>query len=156
MVIRLGQRSHNGQWRQRLIDADCNRPCMVLFSVVDVVINRAMWSRRQRMQGLWLPKALVSSDGIWNLPITSLSVDNSNDRALWCKPTGINYNMHGWILCRYCATGWFWWISGLPAVAMWSSSSFTKMSTIRTRIFCTAVNKIQRFRANYTPGYQAV
>ena len=34
--------------------------------------------------------------------------------------------MHGWILCRYCATGWFWWISGLRAVTMWSSSSFTK------------------------------
>ena len=88
--------------------------------------NRAMWSRRQRVQEVWLPKAFVSSDGIWNLPITSLPVDNFNVRAVWCKPTGINYNMHGWIFCRYCATGWFWWISGLRAVATWSSSSFTK------------------------------
>ena len=73
-----------------------------------------------------LPKAFVSSAGILNLPITSLPVDNFHDRALWCKSTGINYNMHGWILCRYRATGWFWWISGLRAVTMWSSSSFTK------------------------------
>ena len=36
------------------------------------------------------------------------------------------HHMHGWILCRYCATGWFWWISGLRAVTMWSSASFTK------------------------------
>ena len=85
-----------------------------------------MRSRRQWMQGLWLPKAFVSSGGIWNLPITSLPVDSYNDRALWCKSTGINYSMHGWILCRYCATGWFWWISGVWAVGMWSSSSFTK------------------------------
>ena len=68
----------------------------------------------------------MTSAGILNLPITSLPVDNCHDRALWCKSTGINYNMHGWILCRYCATGWFWWISGLRAVTMWSSSSFTK------------------------------
>ena len=68
----------------------------------------------------------MSSAGILNLPITSLPVDNFHDWALWCKSTGINYNMHGWILCRYCATGWFWWISGLRAVTMWSSSSFTK------------------------------
>ena len=68
----------------------------------------------------------MSSAGILNLPITSLPVDNFHDRALWCKSTGINYNMHGWILYRYCATGWFWWISGLRAVTMWSSSSFTK------------------------------
>ena len=70
----------------------------------------------------------MSSAGILNLPITSLPVDNFHDRALWCKSIGINYNMHGWILCRYCATGWFWWISGLRAVTMWSSSSFTKTS----------------------------
>ena len=68
----------------------------------------------------------MSSAGILDLPITSLPVDNFHDRALWCKSTGVNYNMHGWILCRYCATGWFWWISGLRAVTMWSSSSFTK------------------------------
>ena len=58
----------------------------------------------------------MSSAGILNLPITLLPVDNFHDRALWCKSTGRNYNMHGWILCRYCATGWFWWISGLRAV----------------------------------------
>ena len=87
-----------------------------------------MWSRRQRVQELWLPKAFVSSDGIWHLPITSLPVDNFNVRVLWCKPTGMNYNMHGWkFFCRYCATGWFWWISGLRPLAMWSSSSFTKI-----------------------------
>ena len=71
----------------------------------------------------------MSSAGILNLAITSLPVDNFHDRALWCKSTGINYNMHGWILCRYCVTGWFWWISGLRAVTMWSSSSFTKTNT---------------------------
>ena len=92
-----------------------------------VCVFLGIYCRRQRVQELWLPKAFVSSDGIWNLPITSLPVDNFNVRALWCKPTGINYNMHGWIFCRYCATGWFGWISGLRAVAMWSSSSFTKM-----------------------------
>ena len=85
-----------------------------------------MWSRRQRVQGLWLTNAFVSSGGIWNLPITSLPVDNFNDRALWCKPSGINYNIHGWFWCKYSATGWFWWISGLRAMAMWSSASFTK------------------------------
>ena len=74
----------------------------------------------------------MSSAGILNLPITSLPVDNFHDRALWCKSTGINYNMHGWILCRYCATGWFWWISGLRAVTMWSSSSFTKIVAVRS------------------------
>ena len=46
------------------------------------------------MQKLWLPKAFVSSDGIWNLPIASLPVDNFNVRALWYKPSGINCNMH--------------------------------------------------------------
>ena len=76
----------------------------------------------------------MSSTGILNLAITSLPVDNFHDRALWCKSTGINYNMHGWILCRYCATGWFWWISGLRAVTMWSSSSFTKRQPALTHV----------------------
>ena len=87
--------------------------------------NTALWLRQKWIHS-GLPKAFVSSAGILNLPITSLPVDNFHYRALWCKSTGINYNMHGWILCRYCATGWFWWISGLRAVTMWSSSSFTK------------------------------
>ena len=77
----------------------------------------------------------MSSAGILNLPITSLPVDNFHDWALWCKSTGINYNMHGWILCRYCATGWLWWISGLRAVTMWSSSSFTKNQSEISRHF---------------------
>ena len=86
------------------------------------------------------PKAFVSSAGILNLPITSLPVDNFHDPALWCKSTGINYNMHGWILCRYCATGWFWWISGLRAVTMWSSSSFTKKKKPFTLTFRICIN----------------
>ena len=93
--------------------------------------NTALWLRQKWMQARRLPKAFVSSAGILNLPITSLPVDNFKDRALWCKPTGINYNMHGWILCRYWATGWFWWISGLRAVTMWSSASFTKTNGTR-------------------------
>ena len=72
------------------------------------------------------PKAFVLSAGIQKLPITWLSVDNFDDRVLCYKPTSINHNIHGCFLCRYRATGWFWWISGLRAVAMWSSSSFTK------------------------------
>ena len=64
----------------------------------------------------------MSSAGISNLPKTSFPVDNFHDRALWCKSTGINYNMHGWILSRYCATGWFWRISGLRAVTMFRAS----------------------------------
>ena len=73
------------------------------------------------------PKAFVLSVGIQKLPITWLSVDNFDNRVLCYKPTSINHNIHGCFLCRYRATGWFWWISGLRAVAMWSSSSFTKM-----------------------------
>ena len=72
------------------------------------------------------PKAFVLSAGIQKLTITWLSVDNFNDRVLCYKPTSINHNIHGCCLCRYRATGCFWWISGLRAVAMWSSSSFTK------------------------------
>ena len=106
-----------------------NPPCLVLFSAVDVVAKHSSVIKTKWMQARRLPKAFVSSAGILNLPITSLPVDNFKDRALWCKPTGINYNMHGWILCRYCATGWFWWISGLRAVTMWSSASFTKSYT---------------------------
>ena len=103
-----------------------NPPCLVLFSAVDVVAKHSSVNKTTMNAGSRFPKAFVSSAGILNLPITSLPVDNFNDRALWCNPTGINYNMHGWILCRYCATGWFWWIRGLRAVTMWSSSSFTK------------------------------
>ena len=44
------------------------------------------------------------------------------------NPTNINYNMCGWFLCRNCATGWFWCITGLRAVAMWSSSSFANIA----------------------------
>ena len=95
--------------------------------------NTALWLRQKWMHS-GLPKAFVSSAGILNLPITSLPVDNFHDRALCCKSTGINYNMHGWILCRYCATGWFWWISGLRVVTMWSSSSFTK-SKLTTGVY---------------------
>ena len=103
----------------------------------------ALWLRQKWMQARRLPKAFVSSAGILNLPITSLPVDNFKDRALWCKPTGINYNMHGWILCRYCATGWFWWISGLRAVTMWSSASFTKIIVTHSlAYFGTIVVKI--------------
>ena len=72
------------------------------------------------------PKAFVLSAVIQKLPITWLSVDNFDDRVLCYKPTSINHNIHGCFLCRYRATGWFWWRSGLRAVAMWSSSSFTK------------------------------
>ena len=103
-----------------------NPPCLVLFSAVDVVAKHSSVKETTVNAGYRLAKAFVSSAGILNLPITSLPVDNFKDRALWCKPTGTNYNMHGWILCRYYATGWFWWISGLRAVTMWSSSSFTK------------------------------
>ena len=73
------------------------------------------------------PKAFVLSAGIQKLPITWLSVDNFDDRVLCCKPTNITHNIHGCFLCRNRAIGWFWWISGLRAVAMWSSSSFTKI-----------------------------
>ena len=73
------------------------------------------------------PKAFVLSAGIQKLPITWLSVDNYDDKVLCYKPTSINHNIHGCFLCRYRVTGWFWWISGLRAVAMWSSSSFTKI-----------------------------
>ena len=100
--------------------------CLVLFSAVDAVAKHSSVNKTTLNAVSRFPKAFVSSAGILNLPITSIPVDNFNDRALWCKPTGINYNMHGWILCRYCATGWFWWIRGLRAVTMWSSSSFTK------------------------------
>ena len=103
-----------------------NPPCLVLFSAVDVVAKHSSVNKTTMNAGSRFPKAFVSSAGILNLPTTSIPVDNFNDRALWCKPTGINYNMHGWILCRYCTTGWFWWIRGLRAVTMWSSSSFTK------------------------------
>ena len=104
----------------------CLNPlCLVLFSAVDIVAKHSSVNKTTLNAG-WFPKAFVSSARILNLPITSIPVDNFNDRALWCKPTGINYNMHGWILCRYCATGWFWWIRGLRAMTMWSSSSFTK------------------------------
>ena len=106
-----------------------NPPCLVLFSAVDVVAKHSSVNKTTLNAGSRFPKAFVSSAGILNLPITSLPFHNFNDRALWCKPTGINYNMHGWILCRYCSTGWFWWIRGLRAVTMWSSSSFTKMTS---------------------------
>ena len=105
-----------------------NPPGLVLFSAVDVVAKHSSVKETTVNSGSRLPKAFVSSAGILNLPITSSPVDNVNDGALWWKPTGINYNMHGWIVCRYCATGWFWWISDLRAVTMWSSSSFTKSS----------------------------
>ena len=107
-----------------------NPPCLVLFSAVDAVAKHSSVIKTTVNTFFGLPKAFVSSAGILNLPITSLTVDNFHDRALWCKSTGINYNMHGWILCRYCATGWFWWISGLRAVTMWSSSSFTKRRNV--------------------------
>ena len=90
--------------------------------------NTALWLRQKWMQARRLPKAFVSSAGILNLPITSLPVDNFKDRALWCKPTGINYNIHGWILCRYCVTGWFWWISGLRAVTQGFTKTLKKSS----------------------------
>ena len=93
-----------------------NPPRLVLFSAVDVVAKHSSVNKTTMNAGSRFPKAFLSSAGIFNLPITSTPVDNFNDRALWCKPTGINYNMHGWILCRYCATGWFWWIRGLRAV----------------------------------------
>ena len=103
-----------------------NPPWLVLFSVVDVVSKYSSVNKTTVNAGSWFPKAFVSSAWILNLPITPLPVDNFNDRALWCKPTGINYNMHDWILCVYCPIGWFRWIRGLRAVTMWSSSSFTK------------------------------
>ena len=88
--------------------------------------NRGMWSRRNSVCSESSPKAFDMSSGITKLPITSWSVDNIYNRVLYCKSISINYNMHGWFLCWYHATGWVWWKSGLRAVAMWSSSSFTK------------------------------
>ena len=92
--------------------------------------NRGMWSRRNSVCSESSPKAFDMSSGITKLPITSWSVDNIYNRVLCCKSISINYNMHGWFLCWYHATGWVWWKSGLRAVAMWSSSSFTK--TLKT------------------------
>ena len=88
--------------------------------------NRGMWSRRNSVCSESRPKAFDMSSGIPKLPITSWSVDNIYNRVLCCKSISINYNMHGWFLCWQHATGWVWWKSGLRAVAMWSSSSFTK------------------------------
>ena len=79
--------------------------------------------------GLQGQKHSLLSAGIWNLSITSLSATNFDGRVLCFKPTSINYNLYGWFLCRNCATSWFWWMWwmwSLRAVAMWSSSSFTK------------------------------
>ena len=120
-----------------------NPPCLVLFSAVDAVAKHSSVIKTT-LNAFGLPKAFVSSAGILNVAISSLPVDNFHDRALWCKSTGINYNMHVGILCRYCATDWFWWISGLRAVTMWSSSSFTrkkeKKSDGRMRyvMYCTS------------------
>ena len=104
--------------------------------------NTALWLRQKWIHS-GLPKAFVSSTGVLNLPITSLPVDNFHDRALWCKSTVRNYNMHGWILCRYCATCLFWWISGLRAVTMWSSSSFTKTVTVILFLYTSTWRRYQ-------------
>ena len=80
------------------------------------------------------PKAFSLSAEIWNLRIILSPVDDFDDRVLWCEPISISYSVYGWFLCRYCATGWFWWISGLRAVAMWSSS-FTKKIGLNMRLF---------------------
>ena len=88
--------------------------------------NRGMWNRRNSVCSESRPKAFDMSSGIPKLPITSWSVDNIYNRVLCCKSISINYNMHGWFLCWQHATGWVWWKSVLRAVAMWSSSSFTK------------------------------
>ena len=88
--------------------------------------NRGMWSRRNSVCSESRPKAFDMSSGIPKLPITSRSVDNIYNRVLCCKSISINYKMHGWFLYWQHATGWVWWKSGLRAVAMWSSSSFTK------------------------------
>ena len=93
--------------------------------------NRGMWSRRNSVCSESRPKAFDMSSGIPKLPITSWSVDNIYNRVLCCKSISINYNMHGWFLCWQHATGWVWWKSGLRAVAMWSSSSFTKRAHVR-------------------------
>ena len=71
-----------------------NPPGLVLFSAVDVVAKHSSVNKTTLNAGSRFPKAFVSSAGILNLPITSIPVDNFNDWALWCKPTGINYNMH--------------------------------------------------------------
>ena len=88
-----------------------------------------MWSRRNSVCSESRPKAFDMSSGIPKLPITSRSVDNIYNRVLSCKSISINYKMHGWFLYWQHATGWVWWKSGLRAVAMWSSPSFTKTST---------------------------
>ena len=105
--------------------------------------NRGMWSRRNSVCSESSPKAFDMSSGITKLPITSWSVDNIYNRVLCCKSISINYNMHGWFLCWYHATGWVWWKSGLRAVAMWSSSSFTKSSSMLFWNFWTSYLFIQ-------------
>ena len=97
--------------------------------------NRGMWSRRNSVCSESRPKAFDMSSGIPKLPITSWSVDNIYNRVLCCKSISIIYNMHGWFLCWQHATGWVWWKSGLRAVAMWSSSSFTKSVSLTRTIF---------------------
>ena len=103
--------------------------------------NRGMWSRRNSVCSESSPKAFDMSSGITKLPITSWSVDNIYNRVLCCKSISINYNMHGWFLCWYHATGWVWWKSGLRAVAMWSSSSFTKTLGHASKylVLCTTI-----------------
>ena len=91
--------------------------------------NRGMWSRRNSVCSESRPKAFDMSSGIPKLPITSRSVDNIYNGVLCCKSISINYKMHGWFLYWQHATGWVRWKSGLRAVAMWSSSSFTKIIT---------------------------
>ena len=74
-----------------------NPPCLVLFSALDVIAKHSSVTKTTVNAGSRLPKAFMPSAGILNLPITSLPADYFNDRALWCKLSGINYNMHGWI-----------------------------------------------------------
>ena len=47
--------------------------------------------------------AMSAGGGIGNLPITSSSVDDFDDRVLCCKPINVIYSIHSWIMCRYCA-----------------------------------------------------
>ena len=98
--------------------------------------NRGMWSRRNFVCSERRPKAFDMSAGIPNLPVTQWSVANIHNRVLCCKSISINYEMHGWFLCWQHATGWFWWICGLRTVAMWSSSSLTKVEGQSSACLC--------------------
>ena len=130
------------QWEDTLIRENrwydgFNRPCRVLFPIVDVVAKQMFVKQTEFcVQRESRPKAFDMSAGITHLPITSWSVDNIHNRVVCCTFISQHKLRYAWLISVLITH------NRLISMSKWftgcGNKSFTKSGVARGMAFASS------------------